>query len=246
MTAHETVSSIFTNDALALLDARLEDAQQPSDFIVAADDMAQNPDYLLTLPTPIELTVDLNVEDDGENAGYIYEAIGTLDRANASDPRLWSFLSIISFREYMLRRWPLEGAKNFKNQARDHWLLTSSSPRRMMRNGAARLWWIADLTFDPELEHPLSRNTGDAFAYTKWVLENENRRQSIFERQLGRSPRLRWAVLESLQEIQDPGEPDRSKELLKKVYLHTGYQRLELLPDEELKRVVYSLLKEMD
>lgn len=241
-----TVSSIFTNDALALLDARLEDAEHANEFLLAADEMAQDPMYLLTLPTSIEFTEELVVDNDGENATHIYEAVGTLDRANASDPRLWSYLSIIALRDYMLQRWPLEDPAKFKNLARDHWLLTSSSPRRMMRNGSARLWWVADLTYDPDLEHPLSRETGDAFAYTRWVLENENRRQSIFERQLGRSPRLRWAVLEALQDIHGDSSSDRSKALLKKVYLHTGYQRLEALPDDELKQVVYDLLKEMD
>ena len=114
-----------------------------------------------------------------------------------------------------------------------------------MRNGAGRLWWTAHLTYDPDLQYKLSAETGDPFAYTKWVLANENRRQSIFERRLGRSPKLRWAVMEAMEDIQEEGKKDNSKALLKKVYLHTGYQRLEALPEDQLRRVVSDLLRQV-
>lgn len=240
-----TARYAFTTEGLDLLEARLEDSEHPQTFIEAVDELATDSRYLLELASDIELIEPLDPEDDGHNASVLYESVGAVDRANASDPRLWTYLATVTLRDYMLVRWPLEKANNFKNLANERWLMTTASPRKLMRNGAARLWWTADLTHDPDLKHPYSSETGDPFAYTKWVLENENRRQNLFERQLGRSPKLRWAVMEAMQEIQEKGKKDNSKTLLKKVHLHTGYQRLESLPEEELKKVVSDLLHEV-
>lgn len=238
-----TARFIFTSEAVDLLEQRLEESEHPDEFLLSVDEMASDGKYLVELANDIELIEPLQVGDDGYNASVLYDSIGAIDRANASDPRLWSYLATVTLRDYMLERWPLETAKNFKSFANERWLMTTASPRKLMRNGAARLWWTADLTHDPDLEHPFSAETGDPFAYTKWVLANENRRQNIFERQLGRSPKLRWAVMEAMQEIQVEGEKDNSKTLLKRVYLHSGYQRMESLPEEELKKVVADLLK---
>lgn len=240
-----TVSSIFTSEALDLLELRLHESENSNEFLLEADSIASQTRYLIDLPTAIEFTQPLQFGQEGSNASILFEAIGAIDRSNAADPRLWSYLSMIAAREYMSKRWPLETASNLSNYANDHWLMTTPSSRKMMRNGVGRLWWIANLTYDPEFSHPLSASTGDPFAYTKWVLENENRRQAIFERQLGRSPRLRWAVMEAMQELQESGKKDNSKALLKKVYLHSGYQRLETLPDHRLKEVISNLLREV-
>lgn len=240
-----TVSKIFNEEALALLEFRLDESDHPQTFLAEADRVANDPKNLIDFPHTIQFEESLDPDNDAENARLIYEAIGSIDRSNAADPRLWSYLSIVTLRDYMSERWSLEKARNFKNQANDHWLMTTANPRKLMRNGAARLWWVADLTCDMDLEHPYSAESGDPFAYTRWVMENENRRQSIFERRLGRSPKLKWAVLEAMQAMQEAGKPDRSKALLKKVYLHTGYQRLEALPDDELKSVVEQLLLEV-
>lgn len=240
-----TCSHIFSEDAIDILRFKLNDCEKPEEFLHLVDSMANDSRYLIALDRPIQFPNDLSTDNDGSNAVEVYEAIGSLDRANAADARLWSYLSVVIFRRYTEERWPLVGREKFKPYALDHWLMVSSSPRSLMRNSIARLWWIANLTFDQEIQHPYSIKTGDPFAYTRWVLENENRRQSIFERQIGRSPNLMWAVLEALQEKHIEGQKDRSKALLKHVYLHTGYQRLEMLPEEELKRTVSELLDEV-
>ena len=240
-----TCSHIFNEDAIDILRFKLNDCDKPEEFLHLVDSMANDTRYLIALDQPIQFPNDLSIGDDGSNAVEVYEAIGSLDRANAADPRLWSYLSMVTFRQYTELRWPLAGREKFKPYALDHWLMVNSSPRSLMRNSIARLWWTADLTYDQEIEHPYSVKTGDPFAYTRWVLANENRRQSIFERQIGRSPRLMWAVLEAMQEKHLEGTKDRSKALLKHVYLHTGYQRLEMLPDEELRETVSQLLDEV-
>lgn len=250
-----TVDSIFSTEALDLLRIRLQDSDHPDTFLGRVDEMADQARYLIALPQSIEFLEPLesgkNSKEasslDGKNAVALYEAIGAIDRSNASDPRLWTYLSMVFLREYMLIRWPISDPEKFKDRVQDHWLMTSSSARKLMRNGAARLWWTAHLTHDPYLERKLTSETGDPFAYTKWVLENENRRQSIFERRIGRSPRLRWAIMETMEELQrDRGESSMSsKAMLRKLFLHTGYQRLEALPEDELKTVVKNLMAEL-
>lgn len=240
-----TVSSVFNSEALDRIELILEESDHATTFLGRVDELVGESRYFNDLPNTIEFTEAFTVGDDGLNASILYDSVGNIDRSNAADPRLWSFLSMITLRDYMMSRWPIVNAPSFKNKVNDHWLLTTSSSRRMMRNGAGRLWWTAHLTYDPDLRYKLSASTGDPFAYTKWVLANENRRQSIFERRLGRSPKLRWAVLEAMADVQAESTKDNSKALLKKVHLHTGYQRLEALPEEELRSLISQLLQEV-
>lgn len=248
-----TVRSVFTSEALDLIEIRLHDSDHPATFLDHVDQIAEQTKYLVDLPQHIEFDAPLRIGTthketvalDGENASSLFEAVGDIDRANASDPRLWTYLSVVALRDYMVVRWPISDPESFRSRVEDHWLMTTSSPRKMMRNGAARLWWTAALTHDPFLEKRLSSENGDPFAYTKWVLANENRRQSIFERRIGRSPKLRWAVIEAMEEIQSEGNRESSKSsksMMKKVFLHSGYQRLEALPQEELNTVIKNLM----
>lgn len=251
-----TVRSVFSSEALDLVELRLHDSDHPATFLDHVDQIAEQDRYLVDLPQQIEFDAQLRIGAnhketvalDGENASSLFEAVGNIDRANASDPRLWTYLSTITLRDYMSTRWPISNPDSFKSRVEDHWLMTTSSPRKMIRNGAARLWWIAALTHDPFLERRLSSENGDPFAYTKWVFANENRRQSIFERRIGRSPKLRWAVIEAMEEIQRDGNQESSKsskDMMKKVFLHSGYQRLEALPQEELNTVVKNLMSNL-
>ncbi|WP_426705640.1 DUF6339 family protein [Corynebacterium auriscanis] len=242
MTSNLSVTQIFTEEALSLLRHRLGTSETAQDFLIEVDQIAEDPKFLLRLPESIELEAELINEDDADNAILIYEAIGPMDHANAADPRLWSYLSLVTFRDYMEKRWPLSERANFRGYVRDHWLLGNEA-RGRVRNGIARLWWLVNLTDDPDLLHPLSADTGDRYAYTRWVFKHANVRQSIFERRLGRNANLRWALMEEMQKVPEASTKDGAQLLLKYVFLHTGYQRLEFLNEDLIKQTVRGMIQ---
>ena len=53
----------------------------------------------------------------------MYEYLGVMDPANASDRRLWTYLAFATYRDYMEARWPLAEVRNWKNRAETRWLM---------------------------------------------------------------------------------------------------------------------------
>lgn len=240
MAPQETIREILTFDALSLIRFELKHSESYKDFLHAADEIVHSKANTLLLPEPIEVRVALNGDkkQDAENAIAVYEAIGARNPADAADPRLWTYLCFLSFRDYMDQRWPLHSSSNLTEAVRDHWLMDSPRSRSRVRNGLSRLWWVTHLTIDPFFEHEVSRSSGDQYAYTKWVFGNENRRQSLFERNLGRNSRVRWAAMETLITDNSKDASNLTKRFFRRVNLEAGFQRLELLPDAELKQLM--------
>ena len=141
-------------------------------------------DYLkkkIDYPTDVELESTIKIDSDKlklkfkgpdesassdiDNAIAIYEAYPDLNETQASDPRLWTYLSHVTLRDYVLARWPLTGTceqimndKSLKasaiNFVLSHWF-ASSNDRMLRRNAIARLWWAVHLTRAPwELRNP--------------------------------------------------------------------------------------------
>ncbi|MGO4360805.1 DUF6339 family protein [Terrabacter sp. RAF57] len=229
-----TSDFVFTYNSLNLIRERLDQAENPEDFFAAVDNLVLDPLNTLPLAGAIEFSDSLVPEDDGENAVLVFQGLGLVDRANAADPRLWTYLALTTQREYMLGRWQLEGVRNWKGRVLDRWLLLRPTRQGLVRHGIARLWWMAELTHDSSMSRPISRNSGDPHAYTRWVFANEDRVQAIFERELGSSPPVMWAVVEAMQGSTAPNQGQAIKDLAKEVRLRAGYQRLEALSEQAL------------
>lgn len=242
-----STQSVFTYEALDLLRARLKESDTLDDFFSSVDTLANDRSHLLDLPVSIEFSEKPNQANDGDSALVIFEAIGKIDPANATDPRLWSFLALVVLRDYLQERWPRTAGDEWKNAITERWLLNRNPSRRnLLRHGVSRLWWIANLTYDPAIARPLSSKTSDPYAYTRWVLENQNRVQSIFERKLGSNPVLMWVMIEILTserrqldggkaDIAQLSESDAVKWITKEVHLRSGYRHLEILDETEIK-----------
>ncbi|MEJ5928837.1 DUF6339 family protein [Corynebacterium sp. H128] len=242
MMVSNEVESIFTEDAVVLLAIKLDRVDCADEFFAYVDDLARDPKYLLRLPQPISFGEDLrpNSKFDSESAISLFEAVGDLDRANASDIRLWTYLALVPFRSYMWQRWPLGEKENFKKTIENRWMLTNSSRRKLIRHGIARLWWVAYLTFDPKKEYSLSAKNSDEFAFTKWVLEKQDRVQNILENEIGSSEVVRWAICEVAAEY----EGTKNKEIIKSIARETnaiaGYQNLDTFEPAELRHILRS------
>lgn len=235
-----TVQNIFSLSALDLLTERLKTADTIEDFFAEVDEISSKSELLLPLPATIEFPYQLNpgITEDSGSAITVWEAVGPLNPADAVDPRLWSYLALVSLRTYVSTRWPIENRENWQDAVKERYLLSNPSRRPIMRHSIARLWWVASLTHDADLEYQASRDSNDEFAYLKWAFENQNRIQSIFERQLGSNKQLRWAILEAMQRSKAKNQSQEIKRIAKEFYLESGFRQLDVLDTDELEALI--------
>lgn len=98
-----------------------------------------------------DLSGKLDVNDDCKTAIQIYEAFEKLEPIQASDERLWTYLSHVDLYSYMIKRWyaVYKGTtKDSKDYILDHWFLISSAQSSLMRHALSRLWWSVYLSVD--------------------------------------------------------------------------------------------------
>ena len=98
-----------------------------------------------------ELANQLKPENDFETAVKLYEAFKNLEPIQASDERLWVYLSFVDLFSYMQKRWNAvyKGeSKGNKDYILEHWFLSSSAQSSLLRHALAGLWWAVYLSVD--------------------------------------------------------------------------------------------------
>jgi len=98
-----------------------------------------------------DLANKLDVKDDFKTAVLIYEAFEKLEPIQASDERLWVYLSHVDLYSYMIKRWSSVYERKAKNDAdyiSEHWFLSSSAQSSLLRHALAGLWWSVYLSVD--------------------------------------------------------------------------------------------------
>lgn len=191
------------------------------------------------------------VSADLGNAIALHSYYLGLDETQASDPRLWAYLSHVEFRKYTLVRWGLSGSfKDLKgeaekiraiNQIIDHWFV-SGNDRDLRRHAIARLWWAAHLTYapwerDPEFFADLKRE--DPYYYTRILLATQDIYQQVLERAMGRSNRILISILDYLARNPDfAASRERIRGLTKELNLLYGTKKLIGLDRGSLRRLI--------
>lgn len=239
-----THARALTNQAVFELKSALDVAQAPDDFLADADIIISQPQNLLELHLNLGASDSLDAGSKGstgrdvENAPAVYEYLGVLDRANASDRRLWTYLAFSTYRDYMEKRWPLAEVRNWKGRVQDRWLMLNSSRDPLVRHGISRLWWVAAMTYDPKLQYPLSKATGDHFAYTREAFRNEDRINSLFHREAGAFPDVVRCVLEHASQGGGYATDKHVAALMMELTLVYGYRDLGFLDHSALSALV--------
>ena len=237
-----TCAKQFKRDAVTLILTKLDAAETPGDFLAQVGELSVDPDWLLDRD-PIDLEKPLSADRPGSvNAEILFEAVGQIDRVNAALPGLWTYMAFNTCLQYMTDRWSLDGVRNWKNRAKQRWILPATPSRgRLIRHGVARLWWAAELTYDGALNHALSKASDDQYAYTKWVFGVENRLLQLFDRSVGENSDVMWAVMDSMQREDGTGSSDAIADVGRDVLLEMSTRQLGLLNRTELAAVIDSL-----
>ncbi len=132
---------------------------------------------------------------DLENAIRVHHAFPTLTRRQARDPRLWVRLTHVECWEYMRKRWDATKHAGDPEKAARYvlarYFVPQAQSRALLRNGMARLWWYAHLTYDA--------GRSDPYELTRVLLSSLDIAQQVLERNMGRASRLRAEFLDFLR-----------------------------------------------
>jgi len=155
----------------------------------------------LELQTPLDLLEPEGSDlKDRENAIQVHKALSQLSPLQARDPRLWVRLAHCELWSYMRKRWPAERYLKDREKAvrviTERYFVPQSQSRALLRNGIARLWWTAYVTFDP--------NRANNYELTGTLLASLDITQQILERNMGRAPSVLKGFLDFLAGHKNP------------------------------------------
>lgn len=235
---------IFTNQYVDKLYKDIQQGNSLMDYLeeeleVSADDtLVSRVDVSETLPE-----LNPTAEGDAESAIQIYEYLGDLNNTQASDPRFWTYLAHITFREYTMKRYELNEdmkTQEFISSVKEHWFV-GENDRSLRRHTIARLWWASKLTVSPwgkDAENFGHLENDDPYIYTRILLSNQDIYQSILERTLGRSSKILIAFLEYLNQNPEFRVRSAYRNLIKEINLISGFKKITMLPFDEIYKIL--------
>ena len=236
----------LTESAMLDIYNALEAAANPEEFFSSVDAIITKSDNQLRLPvslgTPDQLKVEGSRAVDVDNAPLVHQYLGEMDRANASDARLWSYLALATYRNYMEKRWPLKessaDAGAWKRRVKDRWILHTGSVTRgrLVRHGIARLWWVSHLTYDPMASDGVAKV--DPYAYAREVFKSEDRLNAIFDREVGAYPKVMRAVLDHAADLTDKATDKYLHKIMQYLTLVHGYRDVGVLDLSVVRELV--------
>ena len=147
----------------------------------------------LQFPDDFEFAIpDSESSYDLVNSKRVFLALKELTPVQAADERLWAYLAHTVGWRYMRTRWDVDkfrgGAEKRRQYIRDRYFFMPNRDRALVRNGIARLWTYAYVTYD--------ENRADPFELTAVLLQKLDIAQQLLERSFSRVPHLPRAVME--------------------------------------------------
>lgn len=140
---------------------------------------------------------------DFENSKILFEAFkDVLNPVQASDLRLWAYLAHKTYWDYMKVRWPINAPEEDEEESGSEterlirrvgarYFFKASKGKAFVRQGIARLYWGAYLTYDADNDNP--------YEYTEYFFSKQDIFSVSTERALARNKTLLLAVLKVLK-----------------------------------------------
>jgi Family of unknown function (DUF6339) len=199
------------------------------------------------LDTRIEIKSALNLDEpdddnlkDLENAIRVHKLLRQLTPLQARDPRLWTRLVHVECWQYMRKRWPVERFEKDADKAArfivTRYFVAQNESRALLRNGIARLWWTAHMSYDAARTNP--------YELTSVLLSTLDITQQLLERNMGRAPAIATGFLEFLLQNKDAllvgGDQNRERirRLAKFLNLYGGVCLLDCLTQTDIIKLL--------
>lgn len=162
-------------------------------------------------------------------APVLHQKLRNLPRRLAADMRLWQWLCIAAFPEFVWHRWcggiPSDMTAALRPSVVERFL-GAPTLRGISRNTFARLWWCAECLYDER----------DGYKWVEAALANQDFFQGIFERELGLYPPAARACIRVLL---DETEEQRRQALKRLNHLLTTIV-LEVLDEQQIMNLLRS------
>jgi len=195
------------------------------------------------------LIPDDESDHDLENSERLYMALHGLSLTQAADPRLWTYLSHVTFWKYMRKRWPIEkmgrgaGGEKAVSSVRSRYFLIGDKSRGLTRHGIARLWWAGYTCHTPS-------TAGIEFSLARPLFVTQDVYASFMERAFSKNRNIMHALLRVLKTKLEAGVPFDDREhvrgLAKYLVLLGGAMVLDALNSDELESIVNGYLATLD
>lgn len=169
-----------------------------------------------------------------ENSKIIFESYPNLNPVQATDPRLWTYLTHITYWKYMKARRLIEiqPLNRRVDYILEHWFVQKSSAQALLRNGISLLWWVSYLTYDETRKdhYELTKEAFSMLDYTRDLLSGTQ----------GRNRDFTHAILEYVIEnknLFDGYKESKVRFLMRKANRIAGYKVFPGLPKSEIKSI---------
>jgi hypothetical protein len=168
---------------------------------------------------------------DAENAIILYEELN-LSISQAIDERLWSYLTHMTFWNYMKVRWNMNRESSSVDSIKTRYFFSGNGNSKFTRNGLARLWWAAHITKDPEREDP--------YELTKILFTTQDLHLNLLERSFSRSNKLTRNILSVFSRMDSSlyANKDFNRELMKYINSLGGVTVLDSLNESDIESII--------
>lgn len=200
----------------------------------------------IDLPDGIKLLAPSSKEDllDLENTKFLYLALRHLTPLQAADDRLWTYLTHVTFWDYMRARWPAEqyiGKPRVREVIQERYFFMPDKSRALTRNGIARLWWYGHVSYDEGRDDP--------FELTAALLKHLDVTASILERAFSKNPVIVRTLLSALVELEKAGKPfyvrEKVRSLAKFLVQLGGVTIIDALDPADIKGIVLAKIDQL-
>jgi hypothetical protein len=186
-------------------------------------------------PPKLEMPGEAGLRD-AENVRRVFQWLHHLTPVQASDPRLWVYLTHGAYADYTAARWPIDAESNVADRIRERYFLEGEGLASLVRNSVARLWWFGYLTRDSK--------QADPFELTDVLLSLQDIQVAFLERAIGRSPHILHGALRlwkklAVERKTIPKQGPVVQKWAKLIRLHGGVVLLDALPEKQLQNVIW-------
>lgn len=214
------------------------------------DDYFDEDNYSLELRDSFKikfnLLTDNGYKDDFENVKIIYDNFKMLTPAQASDERLWSYLTHVPFWYYMIKRWSVRERENKDEnklkgfiKSRYFFGFGENTDRNLSRNGIARLWWYGHISYD--------ESSLDRYHLTKVLLTQQDFGQHLLESAFTRNPDITKAILSIFKELDEEYvKRDYIRPITEYLNIIGGVTILDEMTKNKFREIIYDKIAELE
>ncbi len=180
---------------------------------------------------------------DFENSQKIFLAYKNMNPVQATDVRIWTYLSHVTFWDYMRRRYPVEDRPESERAAfiLQHWFIESVNVKNLLRHGISLLWWGSYLTYDEA--------NSDPFMLTRELFSDLDYTRSLVPSTEGRNRNFLHAILEYVvtnPRVFSKYKEDKVRFIMRKLNYMGGYRVLGMLSKMEVIQLVDTFKGEIE